>query len=379
MRLKEKGLIDLDTHVNNYLSSWKIPSNEDWQPKVTLRQLLSHTAGLTVHGFPGYMTSEPLPTLPQILDGQSPANTNAVRVNILPGTQFRYSGGGTTVAQLAVSEHLKKPFPQLMQEQVFNELNLKNSTYEQPLPETKAVQAATAHPWKNQPVKGRFHIYPEMAAAGLWTTPTDLAIIAVEVQKAYAGKSSFISKKTIQEMLTPQKVAPHIGIGFFLQDKGDSTVFEHGGWDEGFVTKFIGYRNLGKGAVIMINSNEGANILEEITRAIAIEYNWPEYVPIRKEFKLGEKPLAFYNGNYSNEKRGKYSLIARNGDLFLEIPDQNPIKLLPQSEDKFYSPYLNLSIEIEKKANKMLGFTLIQEGQKHTFKKDAQVAVLSSK
>jgi hypothetical protein len=145
------------------------------------------------------------------------------------------------------------------------------------------------------------------------------------------------------------------------------------------VTKFIGYRNLGKGAVIMINSNEGANILEEITRAIAIEYNWPEYVPIRKEFKLGEKPLAFYNGNYSNEKRGKYSLIARNGDLFLETPDQNPIKLLPQSEDKFYSPYLNLSIEIEKKANKMLGFTLIQEGQKHTFKKDAQVAVLSSK
>ena len=180
MRLVQDGRLNLDEDVNRYLSSWQVPANDGWQPKLTLRQLLSHTAGLTVHGFPGYQASEKLPTVPQVLNGEPPANTGKVEVNLLPGTQFRYSGGGTTVAQQAVVDVLNKPFPQIMRELVLDPLGLTHSTYEQPLPKRWVAQAATGHPWKENPVNGKFHTYPEMAAAGLWTTASDLATISVE-------------------------------------------------------------------------------------------------------------------------------------------------------------------------------------------------------
>jgi len=162
MRLKEKGLINLDRDVNEYLTSWKVPPVEGWQPTITLRQLLSHTAGLTVHGFPGYLKTEPIPTVPQILNGEPPSNTPEVRINILPGTTFRYSGGGITVAQLLVTDLLKKPFPEFMREEVFAPLKLRHSTYMQPLPDSLTAIASTGFPNKAQPIKGRFHIYPEM-------------------------------------------------------------------------------------------------------------------------------------------------------------------------------------------------------------------------
>lgn len=247
MKMKQDGMISLDKDVNQYLKSWKVPANKDWQPVITLRQLLSHTAGTTVHGFPGYRKSEEIPTVQQILNGSRPANTPAVLVNILPGTQFRYSGGGTTIAQLTISDHLAKPFPAIIREKLFDPLKLQYSTYEQPLPDVKEHIASTAFPWKGQPVTGRYHVYPEMAAAGLWTNPSELASLVLEVQKAHAGKSTFFMKETIDEMFTPQKVAPHIGIGFFLQSKGDSARFGHNGWDEGFVTFLTAYKKRKRG------------------------------------------------------------------------------------------------------------------------------------
>jgi len=126
--LKYQNKIDLDKDVNEYLTSWKVPSNDTWQPIVTLRHVLSHTAGFTVYGFPGYMTSEEMPTVPQILNGESPANTGPVKVNILPGSRSRYSDGGFTVAQLAITDHFKKSFPEIMDKTLFEPLKLKNST-----------------------------------------------------------------------------------------------------------------------------------------------------------------------------------------------------------------------------------------------------------
>jgi CubicO group peptidase (beta-lactamase class C family) len=120
--------------VNDYLKSWKISSVSGWQPKVTHRQLLSHSAGLTVHGFPGYETTDEIPTVVQILNGQHPANTTAAEVNLIPGLQYRYSGGGTTVAQQLVVDWLDQPFAEIISELLFKPLGLGNSTYEQPLP-----------------------------------------------------------------------------------------------------------------------------------------------------------------------------------------------------------------------------------------------------
>lgn len=160
MRLVEEGKLGLDDDVNQRLTSWKIPATGGWQPRVTLRQILSHSAGLTVHGFPGYGVEERIPTVVEVLDGRPPANTARVEVNILPGVQFRYAGGGTTVAQQLVTDVLARPFPRILRELVLDPLGMKDSTYEQPLPPDRAAAAAAAHPWKSRPLAGRWHIYP---------------------------------------------------------------------------------------------------------------------------------------------------------------------------------------------------------------------------
>src|SRR5262249_27708993 len=134
MRLAQEGKVDLDEDVNRYLISWKVPANGSWQPRITLRQLLSHSGGMTVHGFPGYASDEKVPSVLDILDGRPPANTPRIEVNIVPGTQLRYSGGGITVAQQLVVDLLGEPFPKMMREVILDPLRMKHSTYEQPLP-----------------------------------------------------------------------------------------------------------------------------------------------------------------------------------------------------------------------------------------------------
>lgn len=372
MKLKEKGLVDLDEDINNYLTSWKVPPVNEWQPRVTLRQLLSHTAGFTVHGFPGYLHSEEIPSTKQILDGEYPSNTPPVRVNILPGSQFRYSGGGITIAQLTVSDLLEKPFPLVMQDEIFGPLKILNSSYEQPLPKEKMGQASTGHPWKYQPINGKFHIYPEMAAAGLWTTAQDLAKIGVEVQKAVKGKSSFIAQETIEEMLTPQKIASHIGMGFFLNGKDESIRFEHGGWDEGFVTEFVAYKKLGKGAVVMVNSNEGYAIMHEILRAIAIEYEWPDYLPEQKSYvEVNESILEKCVGKYQSESGMQGEIKFDKGQLLLTYEDQAPLILLAENDTTFLTPYLNVSIQFQKERDSIKSLTITQEGNTLALKKNS--------
>ena len=172
---------------------------------MTLRRLLSHTAGTTVHGFPGYAPSTPLPTLVQVLDGVQPANTAAVRVDLTPGTRERYSGGGTTIIQLMMVDQLRKPFPEIMRDTVIQPLGLAHSTYEQPLSPARAATAATGTRADGTSIEGRWHVYPEMAAAGLWTTPSDLARVAIEVSLASSGRSSrVLSQAMTKQMLTEQ-------------------------------------------------------------------------------------------------------------------------------------------------------------------------------
>ena len=179
MKLKEKNEIDLDIDVNSYLKSWKIPSNNGWQPKVTLRQLLSHTAGMTVSGFGGYSIHDSIPTTVQILNGEYPANSLPVKVNIFPGTRARYSGGGFIVAQLILEDKFNLPFFSVMDSLVLFPLHLKTSTFEQPISKAKQQLNATGYVLDYQPINGGFDIHPEMAAAGLWTNPLDLAKILV--------------------------------------------------------------------------------------------------------------------------------------------------------------------------------------------------------
>src|SRR5690242_12950252 len=280
----EQGKIALDQNINDKLTSWKLPDNEfTAKRKVTLAHLLSHTGGLTVHGFPGYAVGEKIPTLPQVLDGAAPANTAAVRVDMAPSTKFRYSGGGTTIAQLAIMDIEKKPYPQIARETVLGPLGMTSSTYEQPLPDDTRKKTATGYRNDGKAVIGKIHVYPEMAAAGLWTTPTDLAKFAIESQLSLAGKSN----KVLTKEMTAKMVQPFIetgpcGLGFFNEKHGDAIYFGHGGADEGFRAQLLVSRDKGYGAVVMVNSDNG-QIMNEIIRSIANEYKWEEFLPQPKE------------------------------------------------------------------------------------------------
>ncbi len=287
LRLVKQGRLKLDEDVNLRLVSWKVPENEfTREKKITLRGLLSHGAGLTVHGFGGYASDEPTPTLLQTLDGAKPANSAPVRVDITPGSKWRYAGGGYNVLQQLLIDVTKTAFPQLMREVVLDKLGMNHSAYEQPLPKNLWTQAASGHRDNGEKIKGGWHTYPEMAAAGLWTTPTDLARFAIELQKAKAGKSKkVLSPEMVGQMLTEQIGAWGLGLG--LEGKGQAALFRHGGANEGFRCFMVAYIETGQGAVIMTNSDRGDALAGEILRSIAREYGWPSYLP--KEEDRGTK------------------------------------------------------------------------------------------
>jgi CubicO group peptidase (beta-lactamase class C family) len=277
LHLVESNKLSLDEDVNAKLRTWQVPENEFTKlEKVTLRRILSHNAGLTVHGFPGYALDEPLPTLVQVLDGASPANTKPIRVDVPPGSKVRYSGGGFTVMQQWVIDVSGEPFPNFMSNVVLAPLRMSASTFQQPLPKETSAACARGYYPNGKPVKGGWHVYPEMAAAGLWTTAADLARYAVAVQQMLAGKGApVISKDLTREMLSPQKES--VGLGLALERSGKSLRFKHGGRDEGFDALLVAYAEAGQGAVLMINSNDNTGALERIVELIAREYKWPDY------------------------------------------------------------------------------------------------------
>jgi CubicO group peptidase (beta-lactamase class C family) len=331
----QEGKIALDENINNKLQTWKLPDNEfTARKKVTLAHLLSHTGGLTVHGFPGYAPNEKIPTLPQVLDGVAPANTEAVRVDTEPGTKYRYSGGGVTIAQLAIMDIEKKPYPQIAKETVLGPLNMTNSTYSQPLPDDWRRKAASGHRNDGSLVAGKIHVYPEMAAAGLWTTPTDLAKFGIEVQLSYAGRSNkVLPKELIDKMVTP--FMENAGLGFFIDKRGNSVYFGHDGADEGFRAMMVMHREKGYGAVVMVNSDNG-QIMGEVIRSIAREYNWDEFLPaVNEVISLEAAKLDSYTGRFKVNPDRIITVVNEEGKLIARPTADNKFELLPIADGTF--------------------------------------------
>lgn len=193
LHLVQEGKLSLDADINTGLTSWKLPpSTAAPGATVTLRELLTHTAGITVHGFPGYAAGTPVPTLVQVLNGEAPANTPPIRMDSVPGKEWRYSGGGYTVMQQLVIDTVKEPFPQFLQHTVLAPIGMSHSTYQQPLPESLLSNAAMPYNGDGTAVPGGPHTYPEMAAAGLWTTASDLCRYIIEVQNSLGSKTNHV-------------------------------------------------------------------------------------------------------------------------------------------------------------------------------------------
>ena len=326
LKLWEEGRVDLDEDVNSYLKDWKVPDTTyTLSEKVTLRRLLTHTAGMTVHGFPGYAADDGFPGITQVLNGEG--NTPRITVDTIPGSLWRYSGGGYTVMQKVVEDVSGQSLEAYMRDHILMPMGLDKSTYQQPLGSKYALNASAAFNAAGKMVEGLWHNYPEQAAAGLWTTPSDLAAYCMQIQEIYGGnKNGILKPETIRAMLTKHK--GDWGLGPALRKQGDSLLFGHGGKNEGFSNNMLAFAGQGDAMIVMTNADRGVALMGEIMRAISDTYGWEISVP-RKVTLMpqGTDSLNRFTGTYQLDFQvpdiGEYKIEVTLGEGTLEVFDPN--------------------------------------------------------
>jgi CubicO group peptidase (beta-lactamase class C family) len=316
LQLAQQGKLDLYQDINQYLVNWKFPYDTvSHGKKITTAQLLSHTAGLGVHGFPGYQRDSAIAAVTDILDGRAPSNTEAVRSVTEPGKESRYSGGGILITQQMLTDLTKQRYEQYIYEHVLRPLGMTNSSYNQPPAVSQRKNLATGYKSNGNEVPGKYFVYPEKAAAGLWTTPTDICKYILEIQQTYQGKSSkVLNQEMVKLHVTPYK--NDVAMGTFIQNRNGEKYFDHTASNEGFSGLFIGGLTNGKGAAIFVNSDD-ASIAFELVNTIALVYNWagfkkPEQittVPVNDTITskyIGEYILDGFLSEIKKEKDGLY-------------------------------------------------------------------------
>lgn len=368
LRLVQAGKLELDTDVNRYLKSWKIPSNTfTVEHPVTLRELLTHSAGVTVHGFRGYGSDEPIPTLTQVLDGTPPANSPAIRVDTTPGTAWRYSGGGYVIVQQLLEDVTGTPFAKLMQDTVLVPIGMTESTFDQPLPPSRIAAVALPYRSSGRPVKGGPHVYPERAPAGLWTTPSDLARYALEVQRALAGSGRILSTATASQMLTPEM--NHWGLGPMIGGSLARPYFEHGGANEGYRCELRAYET-GDGAVVMTDGDDGGVLINELMRTIAYEYAWPDRPPVRRIANVDPRGFDTFVGTYQMAPHGTFAFTREGKRLLAQATGQGQVELFPEREHVYFTKVVDAVITFQLDGQgRPTGVTLRQAGQVFTGKR----------
>jgi CubicO group peptidase (beta-lactamase class C family) len=371
MKLVQDKKIDLYTDINEYLKSWMFPYDISSEgKKITMANLLSHTAGLTIHGFPGYEKNKKIPSLTQILDGKQPANTKAVRSQFAPGLRYQYSGGGTTISQLIAMDITGKPYDEYMWNQVLKPLGMNMSSYTQPPGKDKEKFLATGYHEDGIEVKGKYHVYPEQGAAGLWTNPTDIAKYIIETQLSLKGKSN----KVLSQEMTKLRLTPYIdsnaALGVFIETRGGEKYFGHNGADEGFLSNYKGSLENGNGVVVMVNSNNG-NILNEIVNSVASVYEWKNfYKPALKKTKpVADSIFSNYAGTYTINK-DTMSLVRQGNTDYLVFASNEKYRVYFTADDEFFSKEISVDLKFEKNASgKIVGFYYIWEGKKELIKR----------
>ena len=281
MRLVEAKRLELDADVNASLASWKVPQNGfDKDHPVTLRELLSMTAGIGVPGFLGYTIGDEVPNLTQILYGVPPANSPPITVIAEPGSVYRYSGGSYEVAEALMVDTMGASFPDLMKVAVLDPAGMSRSSFVNTLPADLDRQAMHGHLADGSEIPGGYHVFPEHAAAGLWSTPTDLANLLILVGRAWRGESQlFLAPETVREMLTSQNGGPY-GLGAAIGKADGVLAVLKRGQNVGFQSYLILLPAEGKGMVVMTNSDNGSILAEALIRRAAALFDWPVLGPL---------------------------------------------------------------------------------------------------
>lgn len=346
LRMVERGRLALDRPVNEQLRSWRVPDTAIAAGEaVTLRRLLTHTAGLTVHGFGGYAPGVPVPSLRQVLDGAAPANSAPVLIDLQPGSRWRYSGGGFTVAQQLMTDVSGRPFPRLMDQLVLRPAGMTRSIYAQSLPAARIGAAALAHRGDGSGVPGGFHHYPELAAAGLWTTPSDLARWALALNASFNGRpGGLLRRETATAMLTAGM--GDFGLGMPVSGEGEWLRYSHSGSNEGYRAYLLVHPRRGDGIVIMTNGDNGGKLFGPLNLAIGRVMGWPNGSPrVLTPLPLSAPELAGLLGRYQG---GPISLeIAMQGDRIVATQaGSGSFELISTAPNVFVAPEIGVQLEV---------------------------------
>jgi len=359
LRLVARGDLALDGDVTARLTTRTLPvADSARSAPVTLAGLLSHTAGVTVSGFPGYAAGAAVPTLRQVLDGAPPANTAPIRVDVRPGSTWRYSGGGYTVVQQLLEDVTGRPYAETVRREVLAPLGMRASTFEPPGAAARAPSggAAMGHRAGGAAVPGGWHAYPELAAAGLWTTAADLARLVLGVQAALRGEpDAVLPRELARRMVTP--VQARYGLGLAVLGAGtDSAYFTHAGNNEGYRAVMVGFVNSGRGAVVLTNGAAGVDLAYEVLRSVAREYGWPGFRQRTRALVAATPdalgPLA---GRYRLTLGGDTLVIAVRveGDRLAATPPGSaaPIAFLPTTDGRFFSTDSGVELAFVRRAD----------------------------
>lgn len=344
MVLVEKFNLDLDASINQYLKSWEIKSEEYDESQVTIRNLLSHTAGLSVHGFRGYKKRKKVPEVVEILNGKG--NSDRVELINAPDSKWKYSGGGYEVLHLLIEDVSGEDFADFIQREVLDAIGMTNSTYSLLFDETCA-DCAHAYNEEREAYKPNWYLYPESAAAGLWTTPEDLAKFLIYMGKLYNGEDGIVNTSAIKEMFRP--ILDGYGFGFFVSERNGETYVGHGGKNIGFSNDMLINLDSGEGFVCMTDSDGAFPFMEEIKRSIPGSGVWserPQVVIVPVEVPI--KELETYTGMYDfpgNGKKFKMKLTIQEDKLLITyLQSKTTHTLIPIGKDAFIAKENGVSI-----------------------------------
>jgi CubicO group peptidase (beta-lactamase class C family) len=359
LKLVQDKKLDLYADINKYLKTWEFPYDSIAKnKKITTAELLSHMAGLSIHGFSGYSVGDSLPTIIDILDGKKPANTTAVRSQFAPGIKFQYSGGGIIISQLIVMDITNEPYDEYMWKNVLKPMGMIHSFYSQPPPADKKQLLSFGYLSDGKKVEGGYHIYPEQAAAGLWTNPTDLCKYIIETQLSYNGKS----KKVLSPEMTKLRLTPYLNnssaLGVFIDNRKGTKYFDHAGANEGFRCIYYGSLDEGKGVAVMINSDNGT-ILNEVVNSVASVYDWKNfYNPvIKKVIQVPDTILSSFAGKY--ELYGSPVTIKKENNKMILDYRNIPCKMyFTTTKDFFITEFRGENKFLRDSLNNVTGFSI---------------------
>lgn len=336
LKLVQDNKLSLTRDVREYLKTWKFPENEFSQGKtITLRHLLSHTAGFNTSGFRGYKCEDSIPSINQMLEGIPPANNEPVKPIFSPSKGYKYSGGGTLITRKIIEDNIESSYGELIQQLVLNPLEMTNSSFSEPI-ESHQENFAVAYDKEIEEIEGKYYSYPEMAPDGLWSTATDIAKFVLSLQHSLNGSQKVLSKSIAEEMVTPVNNSSDAALGVFITQRGNDKYFRHSGANMGFRGEFFGSLTKGKGVVVLTNSDNGQPLIDEIIRSVAAAYEWDGfYQPeVKKLIRVPEVLLDQYAGSYKSVNPAMEIQIKRDS-AGLELSAKNSERMYPISKDTF--------------------------------------------